>query len=377
MTIPRAYQSSIQAKTERLIAASGKKELLDLANGMQNKTNINHHKAQPQRTHWLDQINDIEDVAEIKSSGFATQFSTNDDNKNSPIKIKKDILKSTADLNQNKNKVFIINLPRRQKQLFILIGVLIFYFVFKSAALVDKFERPPEADSTPLYHAKNETWLSVQQTLSWLYPLKKYLPQFKMGREARASSPTPNTPATPNTPVTNAIPQNTNGAKDNKNPTGKKDDKAKVDKEEVQFDPLEFSSAKDIEVLAKVAKEQESLAAEKEAINKKKLMIDVMKKELETKISEMKALKETINTSLNQADKQQKLKLEKFIKIIEGMKTKNAAQILEKMETNVLKELVPQMSPRKISAILDQMPPSKAKDVLILTVSDKNPFSKK
>lgn len=144
----------------------------------------------------------------------------------------------------------------------------------------------------------------------------------------------------------------------------------------LEFDPLSIDSIKEVETLTKIAKEQKALQKEREEIKIQKRNMEVMKKELEIKIVEMKALKESIKSSLAEVNKQHKLKLDKFIKIIEGMKIKNAALVFDKLETNVIKELLPQMNPKKISSILDQMPPSKAKDMLVMTVAENNPYVK-
>lgn len=216
----------------------------------------------------------------------------------------------------------------------------------RAQSYTDQIERVLEAH--------HDSWLLKKASA-----LSHSLSFVTIGRSVEASTQTPSAP-------TSAMPSSPS------NP--QKKDKTVANK--IQFDPLAIETPKEIETLAKVAEEREKIFNEEKKLKKKEMTIALMKKELNTKIAEMQALKASIDQSLMQANKQEKFKLDRFIKIIEGMKTKNAASVMDRLDPVVLKELVPQMNPKKISAILDQMSPAKAKEVLQMTVSDKNPYAK-
>lgn len=153
-----------------------------------------------------------------------------------------------------------------------------------------------------------------------------------------------------------------------KNQEQKKDLKKNELKKEKFFDPMDIDSEIEINTL-------ENLKAEKDKIDKAKIELKAQeessllaKEEISLKLKELKKVEESIKELLLKAEEKKKSQLDKYIKIIEGMKTKNAAVIFDKLDMDLLKEIVSIMNPRKVSMILDQMNPAKAKELLTLSM---------
>ncbi|MBA4249278.1 MAG: hypothetical protein C0432_00960 [Candidatus Puniceispirillum sp.] len=146
-------------------------------------------------------------------------------------------------------------------------------------------------------------------------------------------------------------------------------------KKEKFFDPMDIDSEVEINTLAHLKEEKEKIEkAKSELVNQQQSTV-LAKEEINIKLKEMKKVEKSIKELLLQAEEKKKSQLGKYIKIIEGMKTKNAAVIFDKLDMDLLKEVVSVMNPRKVSMILDQMNPAKAKELLTLSMTQKIPFA--
>ncbi len=161
--------------------------------------------------------------------------------------------------------------------------------------------------------------------------------------------------------------------KENKSKKSQKKNK-ELSKEKF-FDPMDIDSEVEINTLANLKQEKEKIEkAKSELVNQQQSTV-LAKAEINLKLNEMKKVEKSIKELLLQADEKKKSQLGKYIKIIEGMKTKNAAIIFDKLDMDLLKEVVSVMNPRKVSMILDQMNPAKAKELLTLSMTQKIPFA--
>lgn len=155
----------------------------------------------------------------------------------------------------------------------------------------------------------------------------------------------------------------------------KLDEKEDKTKREKFFDPMDVDSEVEINMLANLKAEKEKIDKAKEELKSQQESSVLAKEEISLKLKELKKVEESIKDLLLKAEERKKSQLDKYIKIIEGMKTKNAAVIFDKLDMDLLKEIVSVMNTRKVSMILDQMNPAKAKELLTLSMTQKVPYA--
>ena len=149
---------------------------------------------------------------------------------------------------------------------------------------------------------------------------------------------------------------------------------AKVQNKKINFEPLDLSTINQIDLLSKVAMEHNKVRQKQEKLEKDTIKLKVKEEEVEKKLKELLRIRVLVKNLLTKNDTYKVSKSNKLVKIIEGMKSKNAAQLFDRLETDTLRDIVPKIKPKIMSAIFDSMTIGKSKDLMTVLISEHNPF---
>ncbi|PCJ57573.1 MAG: hypothetical protein COA65_09290 [Rhodospirillaceae bacterium] len=135
-----------------------------------------------------------------------------------------------------------------------------------------------------------------------------------------------------------------------------------VASKEPDLDPEELSQA-EIDVLQQLLDRRQILEAHAEQLVGREDLLRATELRIDKKITELKAIQETIKSYLKRHDKEEKAKLKSLVKIYETMKPKNAARIFERLEMPILLDVIEGMKETKVAPVIARMDPVKAEAI--------------
>ena len=139
------------------------------------------------------------------------------------------------------------------------------------------------------------------------------------------------------------------------------------DSSEAEFDysKVKVDLYKDLVERRAALEKRESDLATREAV------LEAAERELDQKIREMTAVRNEIESMMEQQSAEETQRVSTLVKIYEGMKAKDAARIFNTLDMDVLISVMSQMSERKSAPILAEMAPERARSVTILLAQQK------
>ena len=126
--------------------------------------------------------------------------------------------------------------------------------------------------------------------------------------------------------------------------------------------PEELSQA-EIDVLQQLLDRRHVLEARSELLDGREDLLMATELRIDKKITELKAIQETIKSYLKRHDKEEEAKLKSLVKIYETMKPKNAARIFERLKMPILLDVIERMKETKVAPVIAQMSPVKAEAI--------------
>lgn len=184
------------------------------------------------------------------------------------------------------------------------------------------------------------------------------------GGNGDAASTTPSSPDKKASSAQSAEPQKKSGDTD-KEDSGKKDlkkggksgEKAREKSPDtVDFDPLSMDENQ-VKVLKAMAENRKKITKDQENIEQQKKLMDLGQQELKKNIKNLEALASNLEKKEQELTKEQKKKIDDFVKIYESMKPTAAAQIFNKLDLATLTLLIKNMNQKKASIIMTNMDP--------------------
>ena len=124
--------------------------------------------------------------------------------------------------------------------------------------------------------------------------------------------------------------------------------------EGMRVDPS-VSSRSELAILERLSERREELEEQAKSIEMREALLSAAEKRLEQRVSELKALEESIKLATRQRKQEQQEDLGKLVAMYQSMKPKQAAKIFEVLEADVLLDIVRVMNPRKVAAIMGSM----------------------
>jgi len=143
-----------------------------------------------------------------------------------------------------------------------------------------------------------------------------------------------------------------------------KQDRAAIAARMLADDPTLLTQS-EIDLLQKLAERRVEIDARAQELDSRQVLLAAAETRIDRKIEEFKALQSTIETLVNEYDKQQTAKLASLVKIYENMKPKDAARIFEKLEMNTLLLVAERMKERSLAPIMAKMAPQRARDITV------------
>jgi flagellar motility protein MotE (MotC chaperone) len=126
------------------------------------------------------------------------------------------------------------------------------------------------------------------------------------------------------------------------------------------FDPASVTDA-ELEVLQRLSERRAALDAREKDIDVRARLLEATEKRIDSKLSELKEIRDTIAALLKQHDAEKDEKMQSLVRIYEAMKPKDAARIFEELEMAVLLDVVERMREARTAPIMANMSPAKAK----------------
>lgn len=149
-------------------------------------------------------------------------------------------------------------------------------------------------------------------------------------------------------------------------------DKEKSDEKpaegEAQKEPIEsvdekmseFSQA-EIDLLTSLQERRKTLQEWERKLKDQERILAITGEKLETKLAELKSLKEEVNGLLGEYNQKEDTKIRSLVKIYESMKAKDAAKIFEELDMSILLIVADRMKEAKAAPVLAQMSPARAR----------------
>jgi len=119
----------------------------------------------------------------------------------------------------------------------------------------------------------------------------------------------------------------------------------------------------EVDILKRLAERRKKLEKWEENLKAKENILNITQNRIEEKISELRKLKLSVETSLKEYNEKEDRKIGTLVKIYENMKAKNAAEIFSELETETLLQVIKRMKEKNIAPILAQMDPKLARDI--------------
>ena len=124
--------------------------------------------------------------------------------------------------------------------------------------------------------------------------------------------------------------------------------------EGMKVNPSE-SSRSELAILERLSERREELEERAKSIEMREALLNAAEKRLEKRVSELKALEQSIQQATRERKQEQQEDLGKLVAMYQSMKPKQAARIFEVLDPDVLLDIVKIMKPRKVAAILGNM----------------------
>ncbi len=131
-----------------------------------------------------------------------------------------------------------------------------------------------------------------------------------------------------------------------------------------------FSSS-EVEILQSLSKRRKDIDKKERGLQQKEALLAAAEKQIETKMSELSALRQEIQNLLGQQQEEQEGRINSLVRMYESMKAKDAATIFDTLEMEVLLSVIGRMSERKAAPVLAQMNPEVAREVTINLAAQK------
>lgn len=145
-------------------------------------------------------------------------------------------------------------------------------------------------------------------------------------------------------------------------PAGKKaESEPKEEPPSIDF-PVDFTPA-EVAVLQALADRRDGMIKLEKELDARERLLSAAEGRLDTRIGELKQLRDSIEALVRQYDDQEKAELQSIVKIYETMKAKDAAAILEELEMPILLSIMEIMKERKSALILAAMGTERAREV--------------
>lgn len=129
-----------------------------------------------------------------------------------------------------------------------------------------------------------------------------------------------------------------------------------------KVDPFALGKSQ-IELLQSLSERRKELDARERAIEQREGLLTAAEHRIETKISELKAVKAEIEGLIKKYDEQEEQQISGLVKIYETMKPKDAARIFNELDMDVLLEVFERMKASKTAPVLADMDPVRAKEI--------------
>jgi len=125
------------------------------------------------------------------------------------------------------------------------------------------------------------------------------------------------------------------------------------------------TSAAEVDVLTSLSKRRTALDKEAKALTMRANLLAAAEKRVDTKIADLKALKDQIQALLGQRDEAQKKQITSLVKVYSAMKPRDAARIFNTLNHAVLLDVAGSMKPDALGAIMATMDPKQAQDLTV------------
>ena len=139
--------------------------------------------------------------------------------------------------------------------------------------------------------------------------------------------------------------------------------------------PFVIENEKEARIFEKIMKNHRQIKKREKDILKKEMLLNSIKEEAQQKIVQLKNLQKKIQTTLYHGDQEHAKKIVHLVKILESMKSKNAAAIFDQMPITESCQLAQQMNERKLSDIFAHMQVEKAKKLALSLLQYRHPFA--
>jgi len=126
-----------------------------------------------------------------------------------------------------------------------------------------------------------------------------------------------------------------------------------------EFSPTELN------ILQNLAARRELLERRERDISLKEASLQVIEKNIEYKIAELKDLQVELKGIMNEYKNKEDEKITSLVKIYESMKPQDSAKIFEQLQMSILVEVADYMKEAKLGAILAKMDTYKAKELTV------------
>lgn len=120
-----------------------------------------------------------------------------------------------------------------------------------------------------------------------------------------------------------------------------------------------------------LAKRRDELNDKEKVLNIRAAQLKAAERELDQKLSELKVVREQIETLLREQDARQDERIASLVKIYEGMKAQDAARIFNSLDIDILIKVLGGMSERRLSPILAEMNEDRARKVTAMLAEQK------
>lgn len=114
-----------------------------------------------------------------------------------------------------------------------------------------------------------------------------------------------------------------------------------------------------------------ALESRENSMSMREALLEAAERELDQKLREMVAVRNEIESLLQDQSSEEQGRINSLVKIYEGMKAKDAARIFNTLDMDVLLSMMSRMSERKSSPILAEMSAERARAVTILLAQQK------
>ena len=133
---------------------------------------------------------------------------------------------------------------------------------------------------------------------------------------------------------------------------------------------FEFSNIRS-ELFEDLAQRRRDLEKQERELAMRDALLKAAEREIDQKFKELESLRSEIEGLLEDQSAAEQERIEKLVKIYEGMRAKDAARIFNTLETEVLLSVLSRMSERKSAPIIAAMSPDRARSITILLAEQK------